>query len=99
MRPAVPRADRVPLAASLTYRRVGEGDWLQSRVANMSQSGVLFGPTNLEPHTKVELIISSPIPVASLMPGRVVCVAEVVRTMEGGIVGARFEACRFLLDY
>ena len=98
MRATVPRADRVPLPISLNYRVAGDDHWLQSRVANMSESGVLFGPTSLEPGVRVELIIASPIAVGSLVPGKVVCFANVVRTTEVGATGARFEACRFLLE-
>jgi hypothetical protein len=98
MKANVPRADRVPLPISLTYRVAGDDHWLQSRIANMSESGVLFGPTSLEPGTRLELIIASPIPVSSLPPGRVVCVAQVVRTTEAGHTGARFEACRFVVE-
>ena len=56
MKSVPPRANRVPLPITLTYRREGDDHWMQSRVANMSESGVLFGPTNLQPGAKVELI-------------------------------------------
>jgi PilZ domain len=92
------RANRVALPISLTYRVAGDDHWMQSRVANMSESGVLFGPTNLQPGARVELIIASPIAVGSLTPGKVVCVANVVRTNEVGATGARFEGCRFLVE-
>ena len=98
MRAHVPRADRIPLPTPLNYRLTGDDHWLQSRVANMSESGVLFGPTSLEPGTRVEMIISSPIPVASTAAGKVVCTARVVRTTEAGATAARFEVCRFLLE-
>lgn len=92
------RADRVPLPIMVTYRLPGDDDWLQSRLVNMSDSGVLFGPTNLAPGATVELIISSPIPIGSMSPGVRVCVAKVVRTNEVGVTGARFEAWRFLIE-
>ena len=98
MKATVPRADRVPLPISLTYRVAGDDHWMQSRVANMSESGLLFGPTSLEPGARVELIIASPIAVGTLTPGKVVCVAHVVRTNEVGATGARFEGCRFLVE-
>ena len=98
MKATLPRADRVPLPISLTYRRTGDDHWMQSRVANMSESGVLFGPTSLQPGARVELIITSPIALGSLTPGKVVCVANVVRTNEVGATGAQFERCRFLVE-
>ena len=98
MRVVLPRAKRMPLLIPITYRRAGEEHWLQSRVLNMSDSGVLFGPTNLEPGTSVEVIFSAPIQVGSMAPGQTICVGEVVRTTELGAAGARFEECRFLLE-
>jgi len=98
MRAIVPRADRVLLPISLTYRLTGDDHWLQGRVANLSESGVLFGPTELQPGAKLELIIASPIPVRTMAPGRMVCLARVVRTTEAGATGALFEACRFVVE-
>ena len=73
-------------------------DWLYSRILNLSDSGVLFGPTNLEPGTEIEVILLSPINVGSLAPGRLVCAAEVVRTTETGAAAVRFAECRFLIE-
>jgi hypothetical protein len=98
MRVMVPRADRVPLPISLTYRVAGDDHWLHGRVANLSESGVLFSPTELQPGAKLELIISSPIPVRTMAPGRMVCMARVVRTTEAGATGALFETCRFVVE-
>jgi hypothetical protein len=94
----IPRADRVTLPIPIMYRRVGEDDWFPSRVFNISESGVLFGPTELEPGLSVEVILSPPIQVGSLAPGRQVCVADVIRTAELGAVAVRLAECRFLLD-
>ena len=98
MKATFPRADRVPLPISLTYRLAGDDHWMQGRVANISESGVLFGPTSLQPGARVELIIATPLAIGSLTPGKVVCVANVVRTNEVGATGARFEECRFLVE-
>lgn len=94
----IPRAERVSLPIPIAYRRAGEEDWLQSRIHNMSESGVLFGPTCLELGTQVEVIFSAPVPVGSILPGQLVCVGEVVRTTEVGVVGARLGQRRFLLE-
>ena len=94
----VQRAERIPLPIPIAYRRAGEEDWLHSRVLNMSESGVLFGPTSLEPGTQVEVIFSTPAPIGSILPGQMVCVGEIVRATEVGVVGARFGTRRFLLE-
>jgi hypothetical protein len=93
-----PRARRVALPITIMYRRVGEEGWHPSRVVNLSESGVLFGPTELTPGTSVEVVLSPPMQVGSLPTGKQVCSAEVVRATEVGAVAARFEECRFLLD-
>jgi hypothetical protein len=94
----VPRAERVDLPVSIMYRRAGEDYWFHSRILNVSESGVLFGPTELAPGTSVEVILSFPLQVGALAPGKQVCVARVVRTTGVGTVAARFAECRFLLD-
>jgi hypothetical protein len=46
----------------------------------------------------VEVILSFPLQVGALPPGKQVCVARVVRTTGVGAVAARFAECRCLLD-
>jgi hypothetical protein len=94
----LPRAARVLLPIPISYRRAGEDDWFPSRVQNISESGVLFGPTELELGTPVEVMFSPPVSVGSLAPGKQVCVGEVVRAADLGVVAARFEECRFVLE-
>ena len=94
----IPRADRISFPIPLMYRRAGETDWFQSRVLNLSDSGVLFGPTQIEPGTAVEIILSPPIQLGWVAPGKQVCAAKVVRAMDNGAVAARFDGSRFLLD-
>jgi hypothetical protein len=92
------RADRVPVHIPVTYRVPGNEAWLQSLAENISESGVLFGPTTLSPGTPVEVILFTPMQLGSLGPGKLRCVGEVVRATESGLVGARFEECRFLME-
>ena len=94
----LPRADRVALGIPILYHRPGDDHWFQARVMNLSESGVLFGPSELEPGTPVEVIISPPVQVGGLAAGKQVCVAKVVRTTEMQAVAVRFEECRFLLE-
>ena len=44
----IPRAPRVPLQIPIFYRRAHDADWVPATVVNLSESGVLFGPTELE---------------------------------------------------
>src|SRR5205085_2656705 len=81
-----PRAPRVPVDLSIMYRRSHDDHWFQAKTVNLSESGLLFGPTTLEPGTIVEIILSPPIPVAGFPTGRQVCQAEVVRTTAVGAV-------------
>ena len=94
----VPRADRLQLRLPITYRAKGDEEWLLSRVVNLSESGVLFGPTGLSPGAVVEVIISPPVPVGARAPGPHVCAGKVVRTTEMGDVAAQFETWRVLLE-
>lgn len=98
MNPLPQRAERVRLQIPIAYRAQGEEDWFQSRIVDLSESGVLFGPTELRPGMVLEVIFASPIQVGLMAPGKLVCVGEVVRTTEVGAAAARFEECRFLLD-
>lgn len=94
----IPRADRISFPIPIMYRRMGEPDWFPSKVVNLSDSGVLFGPTQIEPGTPVEIILSPPIQLGWIALGKQVCAAKVVRSMENGAVAARFDGSRFLLD-
>jgi hypothetical protein len=93
-----PRSERLAMPIPLTYRLPGDDRWTSSRVQNISDSGVLFGPTTLRPGTAVEVMFSAPTDIGKLGSGRQVCAAEVVRTTDTGDAAVRFEECRFLLD-
>lgn len=94
----VARAPRLSLQIPITYRQRGDEEWFLSHVVNLSESGVLFGPTELQPGTSVEVIISAPVPVGSRASGPHLCECKVVRTTEIGTAAARFETWRGLLD-
>ena len=98
MPPPLRRSERLVVPILLTYRIPGEAHWIHSRVLNISDSGVLFGPTTLRPGTAVEVMFSTPTDIGTLGSGRQVCAAEVVRTTDTGDAAVRFEECRFLLD-
>ena len=94
----LPRATRVPLPIPIMYRLAGEETWFQGTIVNLSESGVLFGPAELQPGAQVEVILSPPIQVGSMATGKQMCLAEVVRATDGGAAAARFEECRFVLE-
>lgn len=93
-----PRADRMALSIPIAYRRVGDEHWFQSRVMNLSESGILFGPTELEPGVAVEVVVSPPVHVGTLSSGKQLCAGRVVRSTHVGAVAVRVNACRFMLD-
>jgi hypothetical protein len=92
-----PRADRLRLEIPITYRQQGDEEWFVSHVVNVSESGVLFGPTGLKPGAVVDVIIAPPVPVGSRVPGPHMCAGTVVRTTEIGVVAARLDSWRDLL--
>ena len=94
----VERSERLALPISITYRIAGDDHWIHSRVMNISDSGVLFGPTIVGLGTALEVIFAAPVNIGALASGKLVCAAEVVRTTEWGAAAAKFEECRFLLD-
>ena len=92
----LPRSERVSFPIPIQYRRPGDSNWCSSTVVNLSDSGVLFGSTELQPGTLVELALSPPIRVGWLASSHPVCAAEVVR-VDGPAVAVRFEECHFSL--
>jgi hypothetical protein len=78
----IPRAERLPLRIPIAYRVPGDGEWFQSRIVNISESGVLFGPTGLKPGTIVEVMFSCPPHLGSMPPGVVICLGQVMRIDE-----------------
>jgi PilZ domain-containing protein len=90
----VPRAERLTLRIPIAYRLPGEDEWFQSRIVNISESGVLFGPTGLKPGTIVEVMFSCPGQIGSMPPGIVICLGEVVRIDETEAAAAKFRKHR-----
>ena len=86
------------MTVPITYRRIDDGAWLQGRIVNVSESGVLFAPAAVEPGQAIELIFTAPVPIASIGPGKLICAAKVVRTEAAGVAAACFDDVRFLLE-
>lgn len=98
MRSETPRARRLLLTLPITYRTVDDGEWLRGRIVNVSESGVLFAPADVEPGMNVEVIFTTPVPIDSIAPGRLICSGTVVRVDSGWVAAACFDECRFLLE-
>jgi hypothetical protein len=92
-----PRARRVTMTVPVRYRPVGGEYWLEGRMLNVSESGVLFAPSLVGVGIRVEVTFSMPINIASLGAGTVFCVGEAVRVTSSNAAAVRFEECRFLL--
>ena len=91
----LPRAPRMPMRTPIAYRRATDDEWFQSRISNISESGVLFGPTMLKPGAMVEVMFSTPVPIGGIAPGKMMCTGQVIRTDERGETAAQFRQCRF----
>lgn len=94
----VPRADRVALRIPIAYRAAGDDEWFQSRIVNISETGVLFGPTGLQAGAQVEVMFSPPMPIGSIPPGTLICSGRIVRIDEALAAGASFRTRRFAFD-
>ncbi|MCC7415922.1 MAG: PilZ domain-containing protein [Acidobacteria bacterium] len=94
----VERADRLRLQIPITYRRHGDEEWFVSHVVNVSESGILFGPTGLEPGAAVEMIVSPPAQLGFKVAGPHKCAGTIVRTTEAGTAAARVTFWRGLLE-
>jgi len=94
----IERSRRFPVPQPLWYRPHGGLDWIQSRVQNVSRSGVLFQVQgHLKPNTLVELMLTLPVEVTGEKAVGVVCRAKVVRTVLSGLsplLAVRMIHCR-----
>ena len=98
MRTYVPRASRVDLDIPVRYRVANGTDWFHTTAVNMSESGILFGPTNVREGTEIEIIMVIPKSIDELPAGEHFFVGEVVRTTGAGAAAAAFHEKRFLLE-
>ena len=92
----IQRSERIAFPIPIQYRRPGDADWCSSTVVNLSDSGVLFGPSELTPGTFVELAFPPPIRAGWLAPDKQIRGGEVVR-VDGRSVAVRLGDCRFSL--
>ncbi len=80
------------------YRQPGEPVWVESRVLNVSESGILFGPASLDSGAYVELMLSPTERIGALTTGPQIYAGEVVRTTEAGAAAVRFQQSWFVLE-
>lgn len=93
----IPRAERLALRIPIAYRIPGDDEWFQSRIVNISESGVLFGPTGLSPGTIVEVMFTCPGQIGTMPPGVVICMGEVVRIDETEAAATKFHRHRTII--
>ena len=86
------------MTVPIAYRTVDDGLWLQGRIVNVSESGVLFAPAAVETGQAIQVIFTAPGPIQSIAPGKLFCSGKVVRTDAAGVAAARFDDVRFLLE-
>jgi hypothetical protein len=78
------RASRFPLHLPLRYRPIGEPEWLEGTIENISHSGVFFHVDDiLQPDTGVEFRLRLPSETPTNGAPEVSCRGRVVRTVPG----------------
>ena len=76
------RAQRFAIQTVLHYRRVGEAEWRQATMVNISESGVLFETDHAAwPNSAVEMRFSLGAGVSSGWAAQVVCFGMIVRAI------------------
>jgi hypothetical protein len=91
------RARRLPLHLLLQYRSLGDAQWHEGRVENISRSGVLFSsPTLVAVDTEVEMRLELPV---HPTPSAILCRGRVVRTVATGAGGWHPALAATIADY
>lgn len=76
----VPRARRLKVNLPLKYRPTGTEEWLEGKVLNISQTGLLFEATQeLRYDADVELVLNMPEEITGQLNSRVLCQGYIVR--------------------
>jgi PilZ domain len=76
------RAQRFPIQTALRYRRVGEGEWRQGTMINISESGVLFETDHSAwPNTALEIRFNLCLGVSGEVAAHVVCQGLIARVV------------------
>ena len=83
---------------SIMFRRSGEEDWLAGKVVNLSESGVLFGPTELRPGTHGRGAAVAARAGGRLRHGQAGLRGRSRAGLGRGVTAVRFDECRFLLE-
>ena len=77
-----PRAQRFAIQTALHYRRVGEAEWRQGTMVNISESGVLFETDHAAwPNSAVEMRFSLGTGNSGGWAAQVVCYGAIVRAI------------------
>jgi len=76
------RAQRFQIHTVLCYRTVGDGDWRQGTMVNISESGVLFETDHpVWPNTAVEMRFNLGLGKANAWAAQVVCQGLIARAI------------------
>jgi hypothetical protein len=74
------RAPRFAIETPLRYRRVGQSEWLEGTIENISRRGVLFRAESLIDSDKpIEMSFVLPVEISDQAPAEVVCFGYIAR--------------------
>jgi hypothetical protein len=96
----VPRARRLKLDVPVRYRVKNLGSWLEGKIENLSQSGVLFqGPQELPENTLVEMVFEMPEEISGQKNSNVLCQARIIRFKQTHNTAESVGLAASILDY
>jgi hypothetical protein len=84
-RKILPRAERIPVATQIDFRKIGSAEWHCGTTVNISRTGVLFQAEELVPvNTPVEMKLEIPPQVVGQESGNVISKGYIVRAVLPG---------------
>jgi len=96
----VPRARRLKLDSPVRFRVKNVGSWLEGKIENISQSGVLFqGPQQMPVNALLEMVFEMPEEISGQKNSNVLCQARIIRSKGARDTGETFGLAASILDY
>jgi hypothetical protein len=88
------------LDSPVRFRVKNVGSWLEGKIENISQSGVLFqGPQQMPVNALLEMVFEMPEEISGQKNSNVLCQARIIRSKEARDTDETFGLAASILDY